>query len=52
VGTDNVPVDPSVPALVDRAEAIDEEVVADVVPAVALDVVELDRLERRGARPG
>ncbi len=42
VGADHVPVDPAAAALVDRAEAVDEEVVADVVPAVALDVVDLD----------
>ena len=36
VSPDHVAVDASVPALVDRAEAIDEEVVADVVPAVRL----------------
>ena len=35
VGADDVPVEAAVPALVDRAEAVDERVVADVVPAVA-----------------
>ena len=35
-------------ALVDGAEAVDEKVVADVVPAVPLDVVELDRADDRG----
>ena len=43
VGADHVPLDPAVAALEDLAEAVDEEVVADVVPAVPLDVVELDR---------
>ena len=40
-------VDPPVPAFVDRAEPVDEVVVADVVPAVAPDVVELDPLHDR-----
>src|SRR5687767_9090149 len=33
---------PAVAALVDRAEPVDEEVVADVAPAVGLDVVAVD----------
>ena len=37
---------PPYATLVDRPEAVDEKVVADVVPAVALHVVELDRLAR------
>ena len=55
VRADDVPVDAAVAALVDRAVAVDEEVVADVVPAVRLDVVDLDpahdrrRLRRRVA---
>ncbi|MCG6496389.1 SgcJ/EcaC family oxidoreductase [Kitasatospora sp. A2-31] len=36
-------VDPAGPALVDGAAAVDQEVVADVPPAVALDVVLVDR---------
>ena len=52
VRTDHVPVDAAVAALVDRAVAIDEEVVADVTPAVRLDVVGLnaahDRCRLRG----
>ena len=47
VRADDVPLDAAVPALVDGAETVDEEVVADVVPAVALHVVELDRLDDR-----
>ena len=47
VRADDVLVDAAVTALVDGAEAIDEEVVADVVPAVALHVVELDRPHER-----
>ena len=43
VCSDHVPVDAAVPTLVDGAEPIDQKVVADVVPAVRLDVVELDR---------
>ena len=42
-------VDASVAPFVDRAEAIDEKVVADVVPAVALHVVQLDSLHDRGS---
>ena len=45
---DDVAVDAPEPPLVDRSEAVDEEVVADVVPAVALDVEELDPLHDRG----
>ena len=48
VRSDDVLLDPAVAALVDGAEAVDEEVVADVVPAVPLHVVELDRLHDRG----
>ena len=47
VGADDVPVDPAGAPLVHRAEAVDERVVADVVPAVALDVVRLDRPDDR-----
>ncbi len=39
----DVPVDSAGATFVDRPETVDERVVADVVPAVALDVVELDR---------
>ena len=45
---DDVALDPAVAALVDGAEPVDEEVVADVVPAVPLDVEELDRPHDRG----
>ncbi len=48
VRADHVPVDSSEAALVDRAEAVDEKVVADVVPAVSLHVEELDPLHDRG----
>ena len=48
VGADDVPVDPARPSLVDGAETVDEGVVADVVPAVSLHVVELDRPHDRG----
>ena len=44
---DDVPVDPAVAALVHGAEAVDEEVVADVVPTVALHVVQLDPADDR-----
>ena len=47
VRADDVPLDAAVPPLVDGAETVDEEVVTDVVPAVALHVVELDRLDYR-----
>ena len=47
VGSDDVLVDTAVPALVDRAETVDQKVVADVVPAVPLHVVELDRANHR-----
>ena len=40
VRADDVALDPAVAAFVDRAEAVDEEVVADVVPAVPLHVEE------------
>ena len=43
VSADDVPVDTPVAAFEDGPEAIDEKVVADVVPAVPLHVVELDR---------
>ncbi len=42
VRPDHVLVDAAAAAFVDRPEAVDEEVVADVVPAVALNVVDLD----------
>src|SRR6187399_2093668 len=48
VRSDDVAVNASVPPLVDGPEAIDEKVVADVVPAVPLDVEELDALDDRG----
>ena len=48
VGADHVPVDSARPALEDVAEPVDEEVVADVVPAVSAHVVELDRAHDRG----
>ena len=48
VGADDRPRDPAVAALEDLAVLVDEEVVADVVPAVALHVVELDRPHDRG----
>ena len=52
VSADDVPVDASVAPLVDRAEAVDEKVVADVVPAVPLDVEQLDAPhDRRRLRP-
>ena len=44
----DVAVDAAEPPLVDRPEAIDEKVVADVVPAVPLHVEELDPLHDRG----
>jgi len=47
VRADDVAIDTAEPSLVDGAEAIDEKVVADVVPAVALHVVELDSLDDR-----
>ena len=39
---DDVAIDPAAATLEDLAEAVDEEVVADVVPAVSLDVVDLN----------
>ncbi len=52
VSTDHVPRDPAGAALEDVAEAIDEKVVTDVVPAVPLDVVVLDPShDRRRLRP-
>ena len=51
VRADHVPVDAAAASLVDRAEAVDEVVVADVVPAVSLHVVHLDPShDRRGLR--
>ena len=46
--SDDVARDPAVAALPDLAEAVDEIVVADVVPAVRLHVVGVDRAEDRG----
>src|SRR5438046_623775 len=43
VRTDDRLVDAAVAAFPDAAEAVDEEVVADVAPAVAVDVVGVDR---------
>jgi hypothetical protein len=48
VGADDIAVDPAVPALEDLAVPVDEEVVADVVPAVPLDVVGHDPAHDRG----
>ena len=42
VRPDDVALDPAVAPFVDGAVAVDEEVVADVVPAVRLHVVHLD----------
>ncbi len=42
VGADHVALDAAVPPLEDLAEAVDEEVVAHVVPAVSAHVVEVD----------
>ena len=47
LGADHVARDPAVAALPDLAEAVDEVVVADVVPAVRLHVVGVDRAEDR-----
>ena len=47
VRADDVLVDPAAATLEDLAEPVDEKVVADVVPAVSLDVVDLDRLHDR-----
>ena len=47
VSPDDVAVDTAEPALVHGAEAVDEKVVADVVPAVPLHVEELDALHDR-----
>ena len=44
----DVPIDAAEAALVDRPEAVDEKVVADVVPAVPLHVEELNPLDDRG----
>ena len=52
VRADHVAVDAAVAALVDGAVAVDEEVVADVVPAVRLDVVDLDPAQDRGRLGG
>ena len=51
VRSDDVAVDPSEAALEDLAVLVDEEVVADVVPAVREHVVALDAADDRG-RPG
>ncbi len=48
VRADDVPVDTPEASFVDRPEAVDEEVVADVVPAVSLDMKELDSPDDRG----
>ena len=48
VSADHRPPDSAVPAFEDLAVLVDEEVVADVVPAVPLHVVELDRPHDRG----
>ena len=45
--SDHVPRDPARAALEDLAEPVDQEVVADVVPAVPLHVVALDRADDR-----
>src|ERR1043166_8449575 len=42
---------PPAPPLVDRAEAVDKKVVADVVPAVRLHVVDLDPAHDRRRLP-
>ena len=42
VGADHGPVDAAISAFVDRAVAVDEEVVPDVVPAVGPHVVGVD----------
>ena len=47
VRTDHVPRDPAGASLEDVAEAIDEKVVTDVVPAVSLHVVVLDAAHDR-----
>ena len=52
IRADHVLVDAAVAALVDGAVAVDEEVVADVVPAVRLDVVDLDPAHDRGRLRG
>ena len=44
----DVSIDSAEAALVDRPEAVDEKVVADVVPAVSLHVEELNPLDDRG----
>ena len=48
VRADHVPGDAAVPAFVDLAVPVDEEVVADVVPAVRLHVVDVDAAHDRG----
>ncbi len=48
VGADDCLVDPPVAALEDLPVLVDEEVVADVVPAVPLHVVQLDPAHDRG----
>ncbi len=52
VRADHVPLDPAVPALEDLAEAVDEKVVADVVPAVSTHVVEVDAAHDGGRLGG
>ena len=47
VRADHVAIDPAEPSLEDLAVSVDEKVVADVVPAVSLHVVELDPLDDR-----
>ena len=47
VGADDVLPEAPPPSLVDDPESVDERVVPDVVPPVALDVVELDRADDR-----
>jgi hypothetical protein len=42
MSADDVALHPAATAFEDLAVAVDEKVVADVVPAVGLDVVELD----------
>ncbi len=48
VRADHVSLDAAATTFVDRAEPVDEKVVADVVPAVSLHVVDLDPAHDRG----
>src|SRR5205823_13534667 len=48
VGAGHGPVDAAAPSLPDPAEAIEEEAVADVAPAVRVHVVRLDRPQDAG----